>query len=164
MNLKHQRILFLSLIILWGTVIYCFSNQQGDTSSSISSSITYRILGIFYPKFQQLDSVNQMAVFNTFHVITRKLAHFSEYAILWFFSYCFLRTYPLNKWQCYVMAVIFCFGYASLDEWHQSFIPERSPSFKDVLIDTLGALIGGFLHISLEKKKKKSYKSLKFKR
>lgn len=164
MNLKHQRILFLSLIILWVTVIYWFSNQQGDTSSAISSSMSYRILELFYPNFQQLDLANQMAIFDGFHIIVRKLAHFSEYAILWFFSYRFLRTYPFNKWQCYVMAVIFCFCYASLDEWHQSFIPERSPSFKDVLIDTSGALIGGFLYISLEKIIQKRYKSFKFKR
>jgi len=34
------------------------------------------------------------------------------------------------------------FLYACSDEFHQTFVPGRAGQFKDVLIDTAGALIG----------------------
>jgi VanZ family protein len=32
-------------------------------------------------------------------------------------------------------------SYAGLDEWHQSFVPLREARFRDVLIDSTGALL-----------------------
>jgi VanZ family protein len=29
---------------------------------------------------------------------------------------------------------------ASLDEWHQTFLPSRTGAFRDVVLDTIGAL------------------------
>ena len=34
--------------------------------------------------------------------------------------------------------------YAASDEWHQSFVPSRSASIVDVLIDCVGAMCGAF--------------------
>ena len=34
------------------------------------------------------------------------------------------------------------FLYACSDEFHQSFVPGRGPAFKDVMIDSTGALVG----------------------
>jgi VanZ family protein len=36
-------------------------------------------------------------------------------------------------------------GYAGLDEWHQSFVPLREPSVRDVMIDGTGALLAQVL-------------------
>lgn len=151
MKLKTRRYIFFTLTIIWLAVIYYFSYMNGDASGDLSSSVTYQLLRWFYPHFNQFDIHEQMVVLDNFHVFVRKMGHFSEYAVLWFFTYQFLRTYSLSKRQCYLGAVVFCFGYASLDEWHQSFVPGRGPSFKDVLIDTSGSLVGGFVYTSLEK-------------
>ena len=72
------------------------------------------------------------------HLAIRKMAHFTEFACLgalfaWLFG--MLRK-PM------VFALACGFGAASMDETIQSFVPNRGPSFVDVLIDTSGALVG----------------------
>ena len=37
------------------------------------------------------------------------------------------------------------FVYAVLDEYHQSLVPGRTSTFKDVLIDMIGVLIGNII-------------------
>jgi VanZ family protein len=39
------------------------------------------------------------------------------------------------------LAVASTFVVASLDEWHQHYVPGRVSSFHDVLVDTTGALL-----------------------
>ncbi|MEW8956524.1 VanZ family protein, partial [Clostridium sp.] len=71
-----------------------------------------------------------------------------------------LRDFLLKYAQWY--SVIFSFLYAVTDEFHQTFIPGRVGSFKDVLIDTTGALICAIvitLLIAFKNKKKKSINS-----
>ena len=40
---------------------------------------------------------------------------------------------------CGLLAIV----YGVSDEWHQSFVPERSADAADVLADAIGALVGG---------------------
>ena len=39
------------------------------------------------------------------------------------------------------VAIVCSFVIAALDEWHQSFLPDREGSVQDVALDTLGALV-----------------------
>ena len=41
--------------------------------------------------------------------------------------------------------MVFCVAFAISDEWHQSFVPDRFGTVTDVLIDSLGVLVTGFL-------------------
>jgi len=41
-----------------------------------------------------------------------------------------------------VLSLAITMIYAASDEWHQSFVPSRSASLIDVLIDTTGGLCG----------------------
>lgn len=43
-------------------------------------------------------------------------------------------------------AIGLCILYSCTDEFHQLFINGRSGSFRDVLIDTIGILIGTYLY------------------
>ena len=63
-----------------------------------------------------------------------------------------------------ILAGIVCVGFAGLDEYHQSFVDSRTPSVKDVGIDSIGAMIGvllvqafcwSALNSPVKKKKKK---------
>ena len=40
------------------------------------------------------------------------------------------------------LAVLLAIAYGVTDEFHQSFVPGRSPDVKDVVVDGIGALIG----------------------
>lgn len=73
------------------------------------------------------------------HHIIRKCAHFIEYFIL---SLLILRGIRGGRREVRIAwifaAIILVAGYASLDEFHQSFVPGRTPAVTDVLIDTSG--------------------------
>lgn len=154
---KYQRVLWLGLSLLWMTVIFMFSSQKGSSSSALSSSVTRHFIQLFYPSFQNLDLLSQNDLLNTIHTFIRKLAHFTEYGILWFCFYHFLRSYDMSSKKAYLLAVVFCFLYASSDEFHQAFVPNRGPSFVDVLIDTSGACALGGIYLAI---KKLFYKSI----
>jgi len=76
------------------------------------------------------------------HFTTRKIAHFTEYAILGFLAARAFRTSPRpairDRWLliCVTMIVV----YALMDEFHQSFVPSRTASIFDSLIDIAGGL------------------------
>jgi VanZ family protein len=83
------------------------------------------------------------------HTIIRKCAHVSEYAILALLSFRALIYASIIEWSAWTFAVtvwIACILIAATDELHQSFVPSRTSSGRDVLIDgggaTLGLLIG----------------------
>jgi VanZ family protein len=81
----------------------------------------------------------------------KKLAHFSVYALLFLTWWWAFREMELSrsgtkasapqiiryKW---LLIMIFCFIYACLDEYHQSFTPGRTARLYDVGIDMLGSL------------------------
>jgi VanZ family protein len=79
---------------------------------------------------------------NLMHGFIRKMAHFTEYFI---FSVLLLhglrgkdRGWKL-RWA--IWAVVIAAGYASLDEFHQAFVPSRHASPWDALLDTTGAAV-----------------------
>ena len=53
-----------------------------------------------------------------------------------------LYVYGVRGMKLIFFAGLFCVGYASLDEFHQSFVHGRGPSPKDVMIDSSGAITG----------------------
>ena len=74
------------------------------------------------------------------HAAIRKTAHLTEYFILGILLNRALRSGDRAwklKWA--IWAVIIAAGYASLDEFHQSFVPSRTASPWDASLDTLGA-------------------------
>ncbi len=78
-------------------------------------------------------------------IVMRKSAHVSEYAILALLLWRALRSGPT---LCTTRPVLFgavlvaCIVFAASDEFHQSFVKSRTPSVRDVILDTAGALFG----------------------
>jgi len=78
----------------------------------------------------------------TVHFITRKIAHFTEYAILGLLAARAFRTSPRpavhRRWFliCATLVVV----YALVDEYHQAFVPSRTASLLASLIDMAGGL------------------------
>ena len=56
----------------------------------------------------------------------------------------------------YLIATLWVFLSAAVDEWHQSFVPGRYASIKDVLLDTCGGICGIVLLTLIIKGRKKS--------
>ncbi len=85
----------------------------------------------------------------------RKLAHFSEYACMGILIFSIVYQWVMGK-KKYLIATLWVFLSAAVDEWHQSFVPGRYASIKDVLLDTCGGICGIVLLTLIIKGRKKS--------
>ena len=103
------------------------------SSDSFSADNTSRIIGPLVLWLFPNTSPEAMA---TIHFITRKIAHFTEYAILGFLAARAFRTY--DRW--FLISAALVVVYALIDEYHQSFVPSRTASIFDSLIDIAGGL------------------------
>jgi len=118
--------------IAWMTVV--LSASSAEFSAANTGSLIGSALGWLFPGIaaHQVDLI---------HGAIRKLAHFTEYAILgglWFrgLTRSELARPPVAAWLALLISVV-C---AIVDETHQSFVPSRTASVRDVLLDSVGAL------------------------
>lgn len=120
-------------MIAWMILIFSFSAQTGEQSSQ-SSGLIEQLL--FYFSFIP----SQIAGFELQFII-RKMAHLSEYFILYLLMFNLMKEYqPYKKSLVFSLAGVFL--YACSDEIHQAFVPNRACLFTDVLIDTTGGGLG----------------------
>jgi len=75
--------------------------------------------------------------------IVRKLAHFNEYDLLAALLFRAFRADSVLRWRWRwaVYSFAMAFGWALLDELHQTFTHTRGGSIYDSLLDTSGALV-----------------------
>ena len=109
------------------------------SSDNFNAGNTSRIIG---PLILWLFPNTSPDTLEVVHYITRKIAHFTEYAILGFLAARAFRTspHPTIKRRWFLICVALVVVYALLDEYHQSFVPSRTASIFDSLIDMLGGL------------------------
>lgn len=74
--------------------------------------------------------------------LMRKSAHLTEYAILAALLWRGIHQRQAGSWHAAAIALVAAAIYASVDEFHQSFIPSRTGAPQDVVIDCCGALLG----------------------
>lgn len=151
-----KRIIFAILIILNCIVIFLFSNQVADDSTTISSRIV-EIISQIIPSIKNMDEVEKTKLKEEILTpIVRKTAHYSIYTMLGFLSINFMLTFKKIKISKQFI-ISFAFGalYAITDEFHQLFIEGRSCELRDVCIDSLGVLTGIIIMIIIVKLYKK---------
>ena len=121
--------------VFWLAVIATESTNLG------SSEHTQRIL---YPLFHYLFGTDRQR-FEIWHVVLRKTGHFVGYATLSVLLFRSWRgTFPRlsTRWclQWATLAFACTALVAALDEFHQSFLPSRTGTFRDVVLDSTAAL------------------------
>ncbi len=138
--MKKLKYFFWVLTIAIMIGIFCFSAQGGDESLSTSESFTEGFLSSF-KGFRELPESRQREIVEGVQGLVRKTAHFSVYAMLGgsMLSALYLTFKSKLMW---LYALLGCLLYAISDEVHQCFVPGRAGRAGDVIIDTLGALLG----------------------
>ncbi len=116
--------------VAWMGVIFWLSTDAG--SAQQTSRLLMPVLTWLLPGATplQLDAL---------HVLTRKAAHVTEYAILaalWFRALVRGHAAPTVAWGALAISVAWAFA----DEAHQSFVVSRTASLRDVAIDSAGVL------------------------
>lgn len=122
---------YFNIVILILCMIFIFIMSN---SSAIESSDQSGIITTLLNKILKLENVDLL------EFIIRKLAHLLEYIILGILMINCLKDYNIKN--IIFLSILFCFIYACTDEVHQLFIPGRSGKIDDVLLDTLGSIIG----------------------
>ena len=139
MRPRFSRLARWSPSVFWMALIF-----QGS-SDMLSSNHTSRFLEPFLRWFFHGGLSAQG--FETIHYLVRKAGHVSEYALLCVLFWWAWRppesTCPsIGRWRRELLAVFLAVCFAASDEFHQSFVPTREASGRDVLIDTCGAVLG----------------------
>ena len=119
--------------VLWMLVIFVLSHQPAAISSEQS--------GVIVGHLQQAMPGVSTALL-TF--LVRKSAHIIAYFVLGILMYRALRI-NIRRWRTRTVAsfaLLSCSLYAVTDEIHQLFVPGRSGELRDVMIDSIAALVG----------------------
>ena len=85
------------------------------------------------------DLAMDIATLNHF---IRKVAHFTVYLVLGILTVNSLKASGVPIFKAIMWALVICIAYAATDEIHQMFVPGRGAQVKDVLIDSVGAVVG----------------------
>ena len=124
------------LYILLGLIVFFIwdnSMQNGGSSDGFSLLFAETLT----PIVNKLGFHGNIWILNR---IVRKLAHLTEFTILGGVLYTILRRYI--TYGTVIKTIGLGMFIASLDEFIQRFSPGRSSQISDVLIDTVGVIIG----------------------
>jgi VanZ family protein len=81
------------------------------------------------------------------NVIVRKSAHILIYGLLGVLLYIVIRQHSIA--YAWLGATLI----AALDEWHQSFVPDRTPLAQDVILDSLSAFLFVWLFVYIKRRR-----------
>jgi VanZ family protein len=129
-----------------------------ESSALLSAHNTSRIL---YPLLHFLFGMDWER-FEVWHFFIRKSGHVVGYAVLSTLLFrawrATLPTMSDVKWTpgWATIAILGTALVASLDEWHQSFIPSRTGRWQDVVLDTCAGLGAQLLILVWTRRKKSS--------
>jgi VanZ family protein len=152
---RHNLLKAWIAAILWLIVIAI------ESSALLSAHNTSRIL---YPLLHFLFGLD-WARFEVWHFYIRKTGHVIGYAILSILLFRAWRaTLPAMadvswtpRWA--TIAVLGTVIVASLDEWHQSFIPSRTGRWQDVVLDSCAGVGAQILIVIWQKSFRKETRS-----
>ena len=180
-NLVIQKILSVTLVLVWMITVFIFSSQDGketlNTSGAFIYAIDSKLSSSNEPKVEkenrniEQSSKSDISENNKYKYkyeysanvqkIVRKNAHYFLYMIggvilSVFFCVNSIKRVNKNKSnekeiaiikkdKTIFYAIIVGIIYAFTDEFHQKFVPGRTSSLKDVLVDSLGVITGGII-------------------
>lgn len=122
--MRKEVFWWIITILLCGIIFY-FTGTQASTGSN-TQHIIEKLTGL---SPEQASNVN---------FIFRKATHLTAFGLLGICFFMALRKKAFLAWEITTI-------YAATDEYHQSFVPGRTASYKDVIIDSIGCIIAIFI-------------------
>ena len=131
------------LLILVYTMIFSFSSESAEESSKASRAVMDFLLTIYDKLFgtgTEISVVDEEGF--PLEKIIRKTAHFAEYTAVGVLSFSIAVLWVEKLKQGAGIVVVQLLLSAIADELHQYFVPGRYASITDVVIDTVGGMVG----------------------
>ena len=132
LNIKIIVIRIILIIMLFATfgIIFGFSNQNAEKSSSISRKITIAITKNI-KSIQEKPEKEKASIISRIEKVVRKLAHFSIYTVVGILLMFLFETFSMEEINRFSISLIIGVIYASSDEIHQCFTPrKRSTNYR----------------------------------
>src|SRR5260370_6769028 len=119
-------------LVVWAALI--FIGSSSILSGSNTSVVLRPVLWLF-PHASE-------ATLALIHFLVRKAGHLTEYAILALLAARAFRTssHELLRTRWFGLSLLLVVAYSLSDASHHSFVPSRTPSIYDCLIDSVGSL------------------------
>jgi VanZ family protein len=130
--MRHFR--FWAPVLVWMSVVFLMSTVE--FSSQNTSLIIEPILRFLAPSLSR----HQVEMI---HGLIRKAGHVTEYFVLGILLFRAFRGGSTEEkvWRWAFFAAVLTVFYAASDEFHQSFVSTRTPSFWDVGIDAAAGIL-----------------------
>ena len=121
-------------LVLWAILIFIGSTDL--LSASHTAGPLRRVLFWVFPHISE-------QTLSTLQFLLRKAGHVTEYAVLALLAARAFATSSreLLRSRWFWLSLLVVIAYSLSDEFHQSFVPSRTGSIYDSLIDSLGGLI-----------------------
>ena len=138
-KLKVRVHFIITLAIM--AFIFIQSALPGEISGAESN-----VLVEFFAKLTGLDA-------EVLSVVIRKVAHFTEFAVLGLCLTLNVRDFysakgiSLGRGHVWFMSWLLGTAYAATDEIHQYFVPDRACQLLDVCIDSAGVAVGAMIAV-----------------
>lgn len=149
---RCRVLLSLVAVLLAMGIIFFFSSQTAEASGNTSGRLVRAVLNVIAPDFDLLPPAEQATLYFTVTVAIRKLAHFTEFALLGLALMQFICM--IQRRRKIKAGWLFAWGigtfYAMTDELHQMFVEGRGPGLWDVVIDSAGVLAGAAVLLLLQ--------------
>lgn len=156
-----RKILSTALVLLWMITVFIFSSQDGKQTLNTSGAFIHAIETNITDNNSQVSSNNnkqadkedtnedyKYVYSDKIQKIVRKNAHYFLYMVGGVvLSVFFCLNFSKNTM---IYSLITGILYAITDEFHQLFVPGRTSSYKDVLIDSFGIISGIVLFLILK--------------
>src|SRR5665213_3970603 len=141
----------LKLVLNWAPAAIGVALIAAESTSTLSANNTSRwLLPIWIRLFGSISAAHWAEV----HFLLRKIGHFTGYGLLsvaflhgWRSTFKQTRDFQSWWWRCTRLAVFSTLAVATADEYHQSFLPNRSGSPVVVGIDLCGAIVSQALFL-----------------
>ena len=133
MRSSHHRLSRYGPLVVWATLIFIGSSSA---LSGTNTSVVLRPVLWLFPH----ASEGTLALI---HFLVRKAGHLTEYAILALLAARAFRTSTreLLRTRWFWVSLLFVVAYSLSDEFHQSFVPSRTASIYDSMIESVGGFV-----------------------
>lgn len=138
-----KKVLSILLVIIWMMLIFNFSKDNGDESTSLTNQVITTVVTTFTDIEKNSEEMNY--ILDKTFIPVRKCAHFFVYFCLGLLIMNALYICGVSK-KTLIISSIACILFSISDEIHQTFVDGRSGSINDVLLDSSASLIASYLY------------------
>lgn len=141
--MKKWTFILIVIAVIWMGIILLFSSRQSNETTIDSHKIVITVGHILHADFDEWSQEDIDAYVAKMNYPIRKLAHLTEYTILGILL-CIAVIAFMEKPKPFSFMIPWTIGtlYAVTDEVHQLFVSGRDGKITDVLLDSIGVLLG----------------------